>query len=460
MGSTPSLTEFNPKLVAWQYDTLKYIRKEYDYEKHGVLELLLSGSLGSAKTILMAHLGVTHCLMYPQARFLLGRKALPDLKQTLISKILEHMDGDLTEGIDFEFNKSESKFVFANGSEMISRTWHDKNFKKFRSLDISAAAIEELTENDDNYKEFYIEMIGRVGRLMHVPENFCICATNPDDPAHWVHDYFMIDGKALDNRQVHYSKTSDNIFLPKWYIPSLRQKYDEKMCKRLIDGLWVSIASDFIYYEYESNDHFILKDTQVNQGYPIAITFDFNIGEGKPMSALLGQHINDIFYCIDEFIVEGARTRDIMDEIAGRGYFDLEANPMINIYGDASGKHRDTRSQKSDYDIIEKYLANYVRKDDLPLNYELDIPLANPPVRTRHNLVNGKLRNAEKKISLFIDKRCRIVDEGMRKTKLKQGGKYIEDDSRAYQHVTTALGYWVHRVIKAVKTAPIIQGYA
>jgi hypothetical protein len=391
---------------------------------------------------------------------LLGRKALPDLKQTLISKILEHMDGDLVEGTDYEFNKSESKFVFANGSEMISRTWHDKNFKKFRSLDISAAAIEELTENDDNYKEFYIEMIGRVGRLMHVPENFCICATNPDDPAHWVHDYFMVDGKDLDNRQVHYSKTSDNPFLPTWYIPSLRQKYDAKMCQRLIDGLWVSISSDFIYYEYDSDIHFKLKDTKVNQGYDIAITFDFNIGEGKPMSALLGQHINGVFYIIDEFIVEGARTRDILDEIAGRGYFDLEANPNIIIYGDASGKHRDTRSQKSDYDIIDKYISNYERKDKLPVNVELDVPLANPPVRDRHNIVNGKLRNAEKNVSLFIDKRCYNLDEGMRKTKLKQGGKYIEDDSKSYQHCTTALGYWIHRVEKDTKEAPTVQRYA
>ena len=69
---------------------------------------------------------------------------------------------------------------------------------------------------------------------------------------------------------------------------------------------------------------------------------------------------------------------------------------------------------------------------------------SNPPIKTRHNIVNAYCLNHEKRIRFYIYKDAPVSDEGMRLVKLKKGGNYIEDDSKRYQHVTTAIGYGVH----------------
>lgn len=62
--ANPIFSDFNPKDVPWQYTVKHYMRREYDYFKHGLLELGLSGSVGSAKSIFAANMAVSHCLMY------------------------------------------------------------------------------------------------------------------------------------------------------------------------------------------------------------------------------------------------------------------------------------------------------------------------------------------------------------------------------------------------------------
>ena len=93
-SSTPTLTEFNPNLIPYQYDVIKDIRTAYNYNL-GVHELMLSGSVGSAKSLLMAHLVVTHCLANSGAVALIGRKAMPQLKDTLLQMILDHIGVDV-----------------------------------------------------------------------------------------------------------------------------------------------------------------------------------------------------------------------------------------------------------------------------------------------------------------------------------------------------------------------------
>ena len=75
--TNPVFSEFNPRAVAWQFEAKKFIRA-WDYRVNGILEVLFSGSVGSAKSILAANLGVSHCLMYSGAELGIFRRALPD----------------------------------------------------------------------------------------------------------------------------------------------------------------------------------------------------------------------------------------------------------------------------------------------------------------------------------------------------------------------------------------------
>ena len=164
------------------------------------------------------------------------------------------------------------------------------------------------------------------------------------------------------------------------------------------------------------------------------------------MSAAAGQNIGQEFHVAETFLKDGARTEDILEEMAETGLFERRAK--FRVFGDATGRNRDTRSKKSDYDIIETFLSRFRRKDNTRLNFEICVPKANPPVRTRHNKLNAKFCNYQNAPHLFVYKDADDANAGFQLTKLKKTAKYEEDDRLREQHVTTAIGYWVMEIIK------------
>jgi hypothetical protein len=431
MHATPSITQFNPNLIPYQKDVIDDIRANFDYDL-GVHELMLSGSIGSAKSTLMAHIIVTHCMQNSGARALIGRLSMPALRATLFNKILEHIEQDLVIDRDYDVNQTTATIRFRNGSEIISRSWSDKKYYKVRSLELSAVAIEETTENDT--QDFYNEIKMRVGRIPHVKEKFIINATNPDAPSHWAYKYFIEANSKT--KHVYYSRSEENPFLPKSYISQLKDDLDPKMARRMLYGEWIELAQEIIYYAYDKTQNFIPKSYNPDPRHPVWISYDFNIGEGKPLSCVLFQYIGDTFHFFNEVVVQGMRTLDSLDELHDRGL--IPQGFKYYITGDASGKNRDTRSRKSDYELIEGYFAN-TGKD-----FEMKLFASNPPIRTRHNLVNAYCLSENGNRRLFVYNDCKVLDEGLRLTALKKGASLIEDDSKHYQHITTALGYGMH----------------
>jgi len=433
--SGTSLTTFNPEAVPYQEKVVNLIRRDWDYSK-GNVEILLSGSYGSAKSILMAHLIVTHCLFNPKAYGMLARKAMPDLKATIFKEVVDHLDCEgLVEGKDYWIINSNATIKFSNGSEIGSISWSDKRYKKGRSRKISFLVFEELTENNEEDKEAFMTLKARLRRLPHVKENVLIAATNPDAPSHWVYRYFF--DEKIATRHVFKSVTTDNPFLDPVYISQLKQDLDPKSILRYIYGEWVELSKDQVYYNYDKERNFKYKFEQpINE---LLICHDFNIGQNKPMSAAAAVKINGVYHVFKAFHVEGARTSDIMDEIASSGLLD-QARTIV-VYGDASGKNRDTRSIVSDYEIIQKFLANYRTPQGRPLSVTMRVPRANPPIRRRHNLVNAYFQNDNKQVRMFLYDKW--LDEGFRMTQFKKGADLIEDDSLPQQHVTTAIGYMI-----------------
>jgi len=457
--STPSFFEFDPTVIPYQYRVVYDIKKKFFKSSDQPHYILLSGSVGSAKSVLMAWLILSHVTSFDGARCMIGRKTLPDLKDTIFTLLLEMLSGSLEEGVDFWVNHTSASIKFANGSEIISRSWHDKKFKKFRSLALSMICVEELTENDTKDWEFFIECIARLGRLPHVPENLFLAASNPDDPSHPAYTEF-IEGAVKKgfysqkdaNTHCYFSRTHDNPFLPSWYIEKLKEKYDDKMIRRLLFGEWLYISTDVIYYNYDPEKHVSKEPLPLIKSLPLRIGFDFNIAKGKEMSSALFQfnkhatntnHTNRKFKVLDEVAIDGARTLDAMEEWAGRGYFDLKHNPTIIIHGDATGFKGDTRGPKmrTDFSIIEKFLANYERKDGDVIEYDVRVPSVNPRLRDRHNNVNGALLNANKEISIAINDKCTFVKAGFANTRLKENAGYIEDQTTKGQDMSNALTY-------------------
>jgi len=449
--SSPNLLGFNPYAIPYQAKLLELVRNEWNYDE-GNLEILLSGSFGSAKSIMMAHLAVTHCLENDRARVCLARKTLPDLKDTIFKEIIEHIEEDLTEGLDYHAAHNRGFIRFANGSEIISRSWADKKYKKGRSLKLSMVVFEEMTENDEEDKQAFDTLKARLRRLPHVKENILIGATNPDSQNHWVYKYFM--DRPAPYKKVFYSITDDNPFLDPIYVKQLREGMTHLEAKRYLEGQWIEISTESLFYNYSSDRNFRRDEVyNFNLRYPIRLMHDFNVGHGKPMSAAVGQFIDGVWHIKKTYLADGFRTAQILDEIAEDRIFENRCSFII--YGDATGRHSDTRSNQSDWDIIEDFLSNYKRQDKSSLEFSIDVPRANPPIKRRWKHLNLKFLNANDKVGLYIYSEAADADEGFRLTKLKKGSGLVEDDSLRTQHVSSsAIGYAVDYVEEYEATGP------
>lgn len=454
-NSTPSINQFNPNILpAHRACHNDFCTVDWSL---GVHEFFHSGSVGSGKSIFAAHKAWLHLLSFPRSRLVLARRALPDLRDTIFTKMLEHIEGTVkadgslvAEGVDFGFSTHNCKIWLANGSNVISRSWADKNYKKLGSIEASAAIVEELAENDgDDWQAIsYLRM--RVGRLPHVPQSWIMYCTNPDSPSHPAYADFelgtCLDGGVGSNplKHVYFSNTEHNPFLPSSYIEQLQNTLDPKMYERMGRGRWVEITTEVIYHQY-NDKNFVKSGYQVDEFAPIHICHDFNIGQGKPMSACAFQVRGESAHFFQEWIVEGADTEELMEEIGASGILDY--NTSYLIHGDATGASKSSKSKKSDYDIISKYLSNY-RGVMGRVDWQLAVPKANPPIRERHNTVNALCRSYSGKTRLYVYNACPTLHKGFKLTQLKKGGNYVEDDTKPYQHVTTAAGYGLHYIFK------------
>ena len=439
----PSVLDFDTTVIPYQQRILDDIYN-HDYKNKGLLEVILSGSIGSAKSAIAAYIGIRHCMEFGGARLLLGRRALGDVKATIYSDILEMLEcEELEQGKHYHTAESRGFVRFQNGSEIISRSWADKKYKKLGSLKISAAIIEELAENEEEDQQAYDFVMMRTGRLPHVPHKWIMGLTNPDEPDHWV--YKRLVSKPNECRKVYFSKLSDNPFLDKLYEKRLLDTLDPLMARRMVGGEWISVRGKTIYRQYDQAIHFKKTAYEIHPRAPITLSFDFNVAENKPMSAVASQYIGDHFHYFKEWVVDGIDTDLMMEEIGGGDI--LENRNRFLIHGDATGKARSSKSLKSDYDLISKYLAHYKRKDGSSIDFSLEVPRSNPPIKARHINVNAYLKNAhgDRRVTVY---NCTVLDEGLRLTKLKKGADYIEDDSKPFQHITTAMGYDICTTIK------------
>jgi PBSX family phage terminase large subunit len=453
--STPNFEEFDPRIIPFQKNVMYDINKRLNFNL-GTHELLWSGSIGSAKSLLAAHVVVMHCLTNKGAKVLIGRRSLPDLKDTLFQKIIEHLEHDrFLDGRDYTINYTSAYIEFSNGSMIIGKSWADKKYKKFRSLELSMAVIEEAVENEgDDYKAL-IEIRQRVGRQPHIKKNMIIYCTNPAGPSHELYKYFF-DEKS-ETRHVYFSLTEQNPFLPRTYIEQLKKDLPPKEAERMLYGKWIEVDRERLYYAYNADINFKKESYNINPNLPISISFDFNIGHGKPMSAIMSQYdkSKDTFHFFDEVVMHGSRTEDILEEFSARGIFDMPY--LFEIHGDATGGSRTTNSKWSNYDLIDQFLKLYKSKKNIQLkvNHRLLIPSSNPPIRERHNILNAYCKNANGDVRLFVYEKCKVAHEGMKLTALKKGAAFIEDDSKEYQHVTTAIGY---RVVYTSQNKVIVKG--
>lgn len=464
--AVPRFEEFVP--FGWQIQLLKDMENPdvFDWSK-GTHTILLSGAVGSAKSALCGHLMWKHIIKYKNygAYTVIARQDWRRLQETAIDTFTKSRPKNPLFEKLYSYNKSNLKSYLAGQELMLGMYYSDGDFERFKGLQISAAWLEEGSENVT--PEVY-EFLYQRTRLP-VPEKFIVIATNPDEPDHWINTKLItnagfINGVKQAERagidytiHVYYSSGADNPYIDKNYYNGLRKTYSAKKAERFLDGKWISLYGQNIYYAYGEHNH-KREHYRIKTAYPIRISFDFNTALGKPMSCVFAQYIEGKIHFFDQIALQG-NTSQLMEEVLnktgpdGKKYVDY--NCEFIIHGDAAGWAKHSSSNNwNDYEIIKKYLGEYKGSPHGPLRYKTRVDLSNPQVKQRHECVNAHFKSADNSVKIFLWENCFTgevnLDQAFRLTKLKDGAKYVEDDgvNCPYQHMGTAAGYLVYEVTK------------
>ena len=149
---------------------------------------------------------------------------------------------------------------------------------------------------------------------------------------------------------------------------------------------------------------------------------DFNV---MYMTAVLGCRYSDgTIHYFDEIRQSNSNTDQLalaMKQIA----------PNINVYPDSAGRSRSTTSNKSDHIILKDHSYNVIAKR------------ANPPIIDRLNALNRMLQDANGKVRMTVDPKCKYLIKDLEQVQRSRDGKIDKTKDISLTHALDACSYYI-----------------
>jgi hypothetical protein len=240
--------------------------------------------------------------------------------------------------------------------------------------------------------------------------------------------------------KVFHWKSSE--ILPAKTIEAAKRQMSAKQYKQEYEASFET-ASGRIYEDY-SPDNYTAETIQPHE--QLLWYHDFNY---TPMSSGIGVRRGDVVYLLEEIILVSAVARQSAQEFVDR--FKDHQNKHVLIYGDPAGRAGEKHGHASDYTEIEKILR------DNGWKFTRKVKPAAPAIKDRQNAVRAKIRNAAGEVSLFVNtQQAPYTHKGLATVQLKKGSTFLEDETE-FQHITTAIGYFVDYEFPVVKNTAVVS---
>jgi len=243
------------------------------------------------------------------------------------------------------------------------------------------------------------------------------------------------------------AKTDENTFLSIDYSLDKREQYDVKRQLRYLDGQYVDLYQDSIYYCF-SRQRNVINNFTIRQDLPLLVSCDFN---RNPCVWLLAQYVDKKLVFFDEIYMESARTALMIQELKNRitinGRFKYAG---LFIYGDSTSLAlRTTAASYSDFQQIDQAFDSYP-------NYQNRV-YKNPLVKERIILVNKELENSN---VLFLSN-MKYAIEDMQKTawsvnQYEKNKKTKDKASGERTHATDCVDYLTYAIFNKYENEIVI----
>lgn len=222
--------------------------------------------------------------------------------------------------------------------------------------------------------------------------------------------------------------TSEEI-LPKDVIESAKRTMSKKQYNQEYRASFET-ASGKIYEEYGTGN---FTREEIGPHEALHWTHDQNF---TPLSSAIAVVRKGLPYFLDEIVLESAVSKQSAVEFVEK--YKNHLNKKVYIYGDPAGRAGEKHGHKSDYNDIEDVLRLN------GWNFERRVRPAHPAIKDRQNAVRAMICNAKDERRLFVHpQKAAWCHKGLSTVQLKEGSSFQEDQTNQYQHITTAIGYFV-----------------
>ena len=202
-------------------------------------------------------------------------------------------------------------------------------------------------------------------------------------------------------------------------IEAAKRDLDERTFNQEYNAQFVNY-SGIIYYNFsreESVSRCKDDDSMLHVG------MDFNL---DPMSAVIAIREGSTLKIIDEIVIYGSNTDEMVDEIKTR-----YQNRQICVYPDPAARQRKTSAGgRTDLSILQN------------AGFSVKVRDKHSAIRDRINSVNARLKSADGERHLMIDPRCKQVIKSLERQTYKEGTSQPDKDS-GFDHMNDALGYLI-----------------
>ena len=205
-------------------------------------------------------------------------------------------------------------------------------------------------------------------------------------------------------------------------IEQAKQDIDIRTFRQEFEGTFENYAGA-VYYNFHPVDN-VVKPREIDWTKPLHLGIDFNV---DPMSCCVSQIEKEKIYFIDEIVIYGSNTDELVQEIRDR----YGSKSQIICYPDPASKQRKTSAGgRTDLSIL------------LNAGFKVKVKHKHPAIRDRVNAVNSRLKDSKGERHIFVSQSCKTLIKGLQRQIYKENTN-IPDKEDGFDHMNDALGYMI-----------------
>ena len=257
----------------------------------------------------------------------------------------------------------------------------------------------------------------------------------PRGYGNWSYEMYL-KGKQDEEWESFQFTTLDGGMVNKQELEQARLDLDVRTFRQEFEGTFENYAGA-VYYNFHPVDN-VIKPRQIDWTKPLHLGVDFNV---DPMSCCVAQIEKEKIYFIDEIVIYGSNTDELVQEIKDR----YGTKIQIICYPDPASRQRKTSAGgRTDLSILQN------------AGFKVKAKFKHTAIRDRVNAVNSRLKDSLGKRYIFVSKSCKTLIKGLQRQIYKENTN-IPDKEDGYDHMNDALGYLIDYVKPLTIQAPFRQ---